>query len=631
MATAAARRKPGGKISQTVEPKFTESEVDPSIQSIIAKGRRANPDRVSARGTWMLPGLTAGLLWACFTPLNFSPLAWIALVPLCLMIRSTNRPRLMYRAVYLCGFGWSVVTLQWMRLGDPSMYLALVALSAYVAFYFPVFIALSRVAVHRYRVPLVLAVPIVWTGLEFARAHLLTGFSWYYLGHSQYRWVELIQISDLVGAYGVSFVVAMANAGLALMVPVTVLQKMQLIPPSSDHAALVTPKRPWLVAAMCVAVVAGAVAYGTVRRAGAAFTKGPRVALIQGNFTSEVKHDEGKVEEIAAVHDWLTYAAMKQGANAVKPPQRPEIIIWPETMFPWANFSVEDGMTDEDVLRLMPKRARMTHEQWLRMFRGDDAATRLANDSRTYNAAMLMGINSTHATRKGMEQRNSVAFVTPQFGMEDRYHKRHLVMFGEYIPFKKQFPILAMFTPYGSNFGLEAGTAAKVFEYAGTRFSPVICFEDTVPHLVRGVVKSANDAGKPLDFLVNNTNDGWFHGSSELDQHLITAAFRCVETRTPMVRAVNTGVSAFIDGDGVIREPDIFIDGEKRQKGEKKRGFLDENGRWTKQLNAALVDNVPLDSRTSLYVRTGDMFAGSCGLACLFLFGAGLVHRRKEL
>ena len=625
MATAAARRSPGGETNRPVESKPGNTDLDPSIQSIIDKGRAVEPGHASARGTWVLPGLTTGLLWACFTPLNFSPLAWIALVPLCLLIRSVNRTRRMYRMVYAAGFVWGLITLQWMRLGHPSMYVALIALSAYVAFYFPAFVGLSRVAVHRFKVPVLFAVPVVWTGLEFARAHLLTGFSWYYLGHSQYRWVELIQVSDLVGSYGVSFIVALANAALVMMVPLSFFQKMGLVTGDSGEQQIVSSKRPWLIAATCVGVLAGALTYGYARRGAADFRKGPRVALIQGNFTSEVKHDPSKAEEIAGAHDWLTYAAMKHGANSPEPPQRPELIVWPETMFPWPNFEAQAGMTDEEILRLIPRGARIPHEQWLRMFRGDDSMKRLENDARTYDAAMLMGISSIKATPEGQEQRNSVAFVTPQLGFQGRYDKRHLVMFGEYVPLKKQIPILAMFTPYGSDFGLEAGTEAKVFEYAGSSFSPLICFEDTVPHLVRSLVNGADQAGKPLDFLVNNTNDGWFHGSSELDQHLITAAFRCVETRTTMVRAVNTGVSAFIDGDGVIREPDVFLDGES-----KKREFLDEGGNWTKSLPAALVDNVPLDNRTSLYVKTGDVFAGSCGLACFLLMGAGFFNRRKE-
>jgi apolipoprotein N-acyltransferase len=102
------------------------------------------------------------------------------------------------------------------------------------------------------------------------------------------------------------------------------------------------------------------------------------------------------------------------------------------------------------------------------------------------------------------------------------------------------------------------------------------------------------------------TNDGWFHGSSELDQHLITAAFRCVECRTPMVRSVNTGISAFIDGDGVIR---------RRAEGLRTKS--------SKQDEAIVVDHVPLDSRQSLYLAGGDWFAGACLVCCACLVLTG--------
>ena len=95
-----------------------------------------------------------------------------------------------------------------MRLGDKTMYPAWVALSIYVAMYLPAFVLLARTAVHRFRVPLTLAVPVVWVGLEFIRAISAHGLLVVLPRHTQYRWIELIQISDLTGAYGVSFLIA---------------------------------------------------------------------------------------------------------------------------------------------------------------------------------------------------------------------------------------------------------------------------------------------------------------------------------------------------------------------------------------------------------------------------------------
>jgi apolipoprotein N-acyltransferase len=203
----------------------------------------------------------------------------------------------------------------------------------------------------------------------------------------------------------------------------------------------------------------------------------------------------------------------------------------------------------------------------------------------------------------------------------------HRVIFGEYIPLRETIPWLRKLTPFSDNFGIAKGEKAVLFQLDEYRFAPVICYEDTVPHLVRGIVKSAKASGQPVDCLVNLTNDGWFHGSSELDQHLITAQFRAVECRTPVVRAVNTGISAFIDGDGVVLEPRVFFDGD----GQGRDSLRDpDTGKYHKQLNAALVHDIPLDQRQSLYVQTGDWFAASCGLgAVVFLVGGLWPNRRK--
>jgi apolipoprotein N-acyltransferase len=187
-------------------------------------------------------------------------------------------------------------------------------------------------------------------------------------------------------------------------------------------------------------------------------------------------------------------------------------------------------------------------------------------------------------------------------------------MFGEYIPLVDIFPWLRNLTPFGSSFGITAGKSCVAFEHKGFRFAPIICFEDTVPQLVRDIVNSTTEqtssGRKQVDFLVNLTNDGWFHGSSELDQHLITAAFRCVECRTPMVRAVNTGISAIIDGDGVVRN--------------KAQGIKTNR---PKQDEAVVVGVVPLDTRRSLYLAGGDWLPGLCLACCGFLFLTGLAGR----
>jgi apolipoprotein N-acyltransferase len=146
---------------------------------------------------------------------------------------------------------------------------------------------------------------------------------------------------------------------------------------------------------------------------------------------------------------------------------------------------------------------------------------------------------------------------------------------------------------------------------------------------VRNIVRSTKDpeTGDSVDFLLNLTNDGWFHGSSELDQHLITSVFRAVECRTPLLRAVNTGISAFIDGDGVVLEPEQFIDGDNQGR----ETMIDPaTGRWRKQLHAALVHTVPVDDRDSLYVWAGDWFAMACGIMALLSVVVGYAPQSRK-
>lgn len=623
---------------------------EPSVKEIIAAARL---QPAPALGGLMLSAAAAVLLWASFTPLDASPLAWLAIVPLCLLVRLDRAPKRLWLTTSVGGLLFWLPTLQWLRLGHESMYVAWFALSIYLAAYWWAFVGLSRAAVHRCGLPLVMAVPLVWTGLEFCRAHLMTGFAWYQLGHSQYRWIELIQISDLLGAYGVSAVVAMSNAAVAGLIPDSWLSRLRLIAPvqlPSELRHLPPPtvadetsasesrgllRRQVASVAAGLLVLLSVLAYGYVRRGQAEFTAGPRVAMIQGNFESSVKHDAAEFAAIYRTHELLTGYTV---------PYKPDLILWPESMFRWPLTDADPNLSETDLRRLAPM---IPPKLWS----DPDVRKSLHEMSQKTGARLVIGLDRLTVNEQGLKHFNSAAFVTPERGISDSYDKRHRVIFGEYIPLKDSLPWLKAFTPFSDDFGIAAGSAPVAFDAGRWNVAPIICFEDTVPHVVRDVVRSAGD--KKLACLLNLTNDGWFHGSSELDQHLITAAFRAVECRTPLVRAVNTGISAVIDGDGVIREPETFIDGDatwakqREQLQQSKHDRSDRRlplsmfdpvhttltdpatGRWRKSLNAAIVDTVPLDNRHSPYVTYGDWFAGMCSAACSLFFIVGLIPRRR--
>lgn len=566
-------------------------------REIIASARTAPAGFAAAL---CAAGASSLLMWAAFTPVDFGPLGWVCLAPLLTLARLARPPRKMYRAAFLGGLIFWLPALQWMRLGDPTMYGAWAALSIYLALYFPLFLALTRVAVWRYGVPLVAAAPVVWTGLELLRGHLMSGFSWYYLGHTQYRWIELIQISDIVGTYGVSFLLALSAACLAELIPAPWLGRAGLLPAGHDADSVnaVGPRGQVIRVCCVMTLLAACLGYGYWRRNEVEFAAGPRIALIQSNVTSEVKHDPGDWPRIQQQIEHLTSLAVEQ---------QPDLIVWPETMFRWPLVETPADVTDEALQQAHPD----LPISWLR---GLPVRRKLATLSEMAGAGMVIGLEVRDIDLGSRRTYNSAVFVKPDGKIAGRYDKLHRVPFGEFIPLADSLPWLHRLTPFSADFGIDAGVSASVFRYKDYRFAPIICFEDTVPQLVRNILdvtsERVGEDKKPVDFLVNLTNDGWFHGSSELDQHLITAAFRCVEFRTPMVRAVNTGISAFIDGDGVIRQR---AEGIKFNR--------------PKQDEAVVVDMLPLDPRASLYLSYGDWFSGSCLVVCSFLGMTGLAGR----
>jgi apolipoprotein N-acyltransferase len=196
---------------------------------------------------------------------------------------------------------------------------------------------------------------------------------------------------------------------------------------------------------------------------------------------------------------------------------------------------------------------------------------------------------------------NAALLIDPQGEIVDRYDKMHRVLLGEYVPFGDRFPWLYDFAPIGR--GLTPGSTPASFEVHDVKISPSICFEDTVPHLIRRQVRQLDQQGASPDVLVNLTNDGWFWGTPILDLQLNCAVFRAIELRRPFLVAANTGLTASIDSNGTIRATL-----PRREEG-------------------VVVDEIAIRSRHSLYARWGDWFAGLCLLFLLALAVSGLRTR----
>ncbi len=519
-------------------------------------------------------GLGAALLWAAFPPVDFRPLAFVAPVPWVLMVRQRELAgRRTYGHLWLAGLLFWLAALHWVRLSHPAAWLGWIALAAYFACYLPLFVGLSRVAVHRLSVPVVLAAPVVWTGLELLRAHFLTGMSMASLGHTQYRFLTLIQLSDLGGAYAVSLVVMLVAASLARAIP--------------------WDERPWAWWAPVVAagVVGAALGYGAWRMEqaktpSAARPAGARIALIQGNIPTTVKFDEKERQRVLRHYLELTARARRRFG-------RLDLIVWPETMYRYPLIIVEPGSRVPDWLQSTLEKSNLSLPEL-----AQNSRLGLQALGRRMGVPWLVGIDAWHFEGDECRFYNSAVLVTPDGEIQARYDKMHLVVFGEYVPLADYLPVLKSLTPI--DFQCTPGRSPVAFEVDSLRLAPNICYETVLAHVIRGQVLALRQAGQEPDVLVNLTNDGWFWGSSELDMHLACGVFRAVECRKPLLVAANTGFSAHIDGDGRI---------------------LAQGPRAEPQV---LLAEVRADGRRSWYLDHGDWLAGVCLAACAVFGAVGL-------
>jgi apolipoprotein N-acyltransferase len=542
---------------------------------------------------WLLASLGSVLLWVSFPPLDLWPLAWVAPVPWVLLIRRDQlggrRP---YTVLALAGFAFWMGILHFMRLPHWATSFGWVALSFYLSFYLPVFVALSRVAVHRCRVPVILAAPIVWTGLELLRGHLLTGMSMACLGHTQYRWIELIQVSDLAGAYGVSFVVMFVAASLARIIPCQ--RPCENAPPLQQQgklrqvASILWPLLP------AAAVLLAALLYGHHRIATNSSTPGPRIALIQGSIDVELFDDADSETMIQKRREQIFHEYLQLSRDAVHSGRHIDLLVWPESMFPGSLLTYDPKATkpswykksEADFRKLLAESAKA----------GPETMAALAKH---LHVPLLLGSNRNHIGVDGEKCYTSAVYVGRDGKIVGQYDKVHLVMFGEYMPFVEYAPWLQHFTPLTGS--ATPGKGPVAFDLAAPphqtfRIAPSICYESVLSHVIRGQVNALAAEGREPDVLVNLTNDGWFWGSSALDLHLICGVFRAVECRKPLLVAANTGFSASIDSDGRIR-----WQGPRRAKG-------------------IIIAEPRLDRhRRSWYLAHGDWFAGVCLAACALL------------
>jgi apolipoprotein N-acyltransferase len=531
-----------------------------------------------------LLAITAGvLLAAAFPNIGIAGFAWVA-PALILFAASGKNGADAFRAGYVAGLSFWLTSLHWLLLipvaGFPV--LGWFALSAFMAIYFGVWAWLlaGKIGAGNWAQRNIwsLAGAAAWVALEIFRAHFLGGFPWNLIGTSQYQLTPLIQIASVAGVYGVSFLVVWFSLSMFSAVR-AIFSK-----PDSHFAWQPEVFLPLLVMALLFAT--GCFQMRTPSKVNASQTS-LRITLVQPSVPQNLIWDES-----ANSNRFQKLLALTEHALT----NQTDLLVWPEAALP--EFDAANYAAITNLVR--------THHIWM-IFNADDTVWRAnaknQNDYDAFNAAFLFD---------------------PDGNCLQIYHKRKLVIFGEFVP-----PFLKWFTPIQG--GYEAGDQPVMFEIrrwderprepvieldngnASPRrtvnAAPLICFEDMFPQTARDSVRD------DTDFLVNLTNDGWFGEGAEQWQQAAAGVFRSVENGVPLVRCCNNGVTCWIDAHGQLRQ--IFKD---------EVGGIYGVGAMTFELS--LPDEKPTPT---FYNRHGDWFGWGSMAVTIALIFAKLLRRKQGI
>jgi apolipoprotein N-acyltransferase len=494
---------------------------------------------------WLLAAISGALLALCYPPYEVDTLAWFALMPLIAALWFGPRGG-RWHAAKLFGLGYVAgLVFFWMSLFwiNEVTHAGWFVFAFYLAIY-PALWALFTGIVCRPRDPaantpaaiqssewlrsfhnlrLAIRAAAAWAGIEWLRGTLFSGFGWNSYAVTLWKNVVMLQIADFAGIAGISFLLVLVNVILVM----TVRRFMY-------EARGGVKLRPHFDFTVTMSLVVGTFGYGVWRMTETkaeslivgkdhkvATQRGDwllSVAAVQANIPQDVKWDPAFEKHILD-----TYLRLTDRALLLKP----DLLIWPEAATPRPLLENKD--IKDDVLKIL----------------GQLRTNFLLGSIRFMPPAAF----------------NSAMLLDEQGGLQ-LYDKQHLVPFGEYVPFRNTFPLFAWIVGNEVPSDFDAGTESVVMTLSKKPFhiGPLICFEDTLGDLARKFARAG------AELLVTITNDGWFRKSAGSRQHLANAVLRCAETKLPLVRAANTGVTCFVNRFGGITnmlasDGNTFIEG----------------------------------------------------------------------
>ena len=539
--------------------------------------------------------LGAGLYTLAAPPYEWASAAWVALAPLFLVIRDKT-PRGAFLAGLVYGVLFCAGIAYWVYLAVAAYFpfpfpldllFTLLSYSFFVGSYTGLAAAFSCVLM-RGGCPILgyLGVPALWVVGEFARSSLFSGFSWELLGYTQYRYLPLIQIADLTGVYGVSFLLALSGYVVAEMWRWGKVKRQKakvkrqkyeepgdlgietgsssvlssLKPQASSLGAPDLGHRtPWTALGVFAASLVIILSYGAFRLSESASlptTPSVRLALVQGQVPPAQRW-----KRVHYANTLFRYATLtRRGIGQT----HPDLIVWPE-------FAVGFYLDREPPLR-----------------------GQLGQFTKAMNAALLLGAPRVENTETGERYYNSAYLLAPGGTLLDVYDKVRLLPFAEYRPLA-----LPSLVPHNAEHPSDftAGSRSTVFSLPQGNFGVLICYEATYPYLARRLVRNG------AQFFVNLSNDTWLAGEAAAAQHFSMTVFRAVENRRALARVATAGITGFVDPFGRVSQLSDATE------------------------NVVIGDILPRQ-QLSVYTRYGDWFVVSCGAwALVALF---LAHRARQ-
>lgn len=451
-------------------------------------------------GAIFLAALSGVCLTAAFPPFDVKFIALPALTPLMILCWFAS-PRQAFWLGALTGIVAWFPSIWWLA---HVTWAGMIGVGLYCALYTAAFACAAALSLRLPRMrgrlwsfgPL-LAWPAMWVAFEFLRGTLLTGFPWNPLGNALYRNLFVAQAAELGGVYLLSYLPALTSAGLAI----TAVRFFN----DRRKASRVPHFELWLsVIILALVFHAGRYRFKQFQSRSANIT----IAAVQPNIPQSLKWNDS--------FGPIIYDRLETGMRMAMAKGKPDLIIWPETALP----------------------------DYVLYNRGSfDFVTNFLAEA----TPLLVG--SLHYTMKDEQAchyNSSFLFLPGQEGEPERYDKRHLVLFGEYVPFEKYCRLLRWFTPIEGN--ITPGERDTIFWLPGTRqfFAALICFEDVFPAIARRMVLSG------ARMLVNQTNDAWFDPSPASMQHMAHSVIRAIENRVPVARSANSGITCVIDRTGQV-------------------------------------------------------------------------------